>query len=66
VQVRYVPLHEHPVFADARGAAALAATEAVYDGLVSLPLHTTMTDDDVASAIAAVERLAAYTQEASL
>ena len=66
VQVHYVPLHEHPVFAEVRGADALAGTEAVYAGLVSLPLHTTMTDADVASVIAAVERLAAYTQEASL
>jgi dTDP-4-amino-4,6-dideoxygalactose transaminase len=60
VQVHYVPLHEHPVFAEVRGADALAGTETVYAGLVSLPLHTTMTEADVASVIAAVERLERY------
>jgi perosamine synthetase len=59
VQVHYVPLHYHPFFQDAFGyePGQFPETELVYDGLVSLPLFSAMTDDDVADVVTAVERL---------
>jgi dTDP-4-amino-4,6-dideoxygalactose transaminase len=64
VQVHYVPLHYHPYFQEEFGyeQGQFPETEAVYDGLVSLPLHAEMDDDDVDDVITAVERLFAYTQ----
>ena len=48
VQVHYVPIHRHPVYADLGfGPADLPATEAVYAGLISLPMYPTLTDADV-------------------
>ena len=59
VQVHYVPLHYHPYFQEEFGYAEgdFPETEAVYDGLVSLPLHAEMDDDDVADVVTAVYRL---------
>lgn len=45
VQVHYVPVHHQPLYADVLSA-PLPVTEAVYDGLLSLPLHPTLTDAD--------------------
>ena len=62
VQVHYVPLHYHPYFQEEydyeRG--QFPETEAVYDGLVSLPLHVEMDDNDVSDVIEAVSRLNDY------
>ena len=62
VQVHYVPLHYHPYFQEEfdyeRG--QFPETEAVYDGLVSLPLHVEMDDSDVSDVIEAVSRLKDY------
>ena len=62
VQVHYVPLHYHPYFQEEfeyeRG--DFPKAEAVYDGLVSLPLHAEMDDTDVDDVIAAVEAIQTY------
>jgi dTDP-4-amino-4,6-dideoxygalactose transaminase len=62
VQVHYVPLHYHPYFQEEyeyeRG--QFPDTEAVYDGLVSLPLHAEMDDSEVLDVIEAVSRLNDY------
>jgi dTDP-4-amino-4,6-dideoxygalactose transaminase len=59
VQVHYVPLHYHPYFQEEyeyeRG--QFPDTEAVYDGLVSLPLHAEMDDGDTRDVVTAVQRL---------
>lgn len=62
VQVHYVPLHYHPYFQDEFGyeRGMFPETEAVYDGLVSLPLHAEMDDEDVEDVIRAVRQLHQY------
>lgn len=45
VQVHYVPVHHQPLYADVANT-LLPATEAAYAGLLSLPLHPTLTDDE--------------------
>jgi len=64
VQVHYVPLHYHPYFQDEFGyePGQFPETEAVYDGLVSLPLHAEMDGRDVADVITAVRRLSTHYQ----
>ena len=62
VQVHYVPLHYHPLFQEEfdyeRG--MFPKAERVYEGLVSLPLHPEMSDDDVRDVIEAIQRLRAH------
>lgn len=62
VQVHYVPLHYHSFFQEAFGyeRGMFPETERVYEGLVSLPLHPEMGDDDVVDVVDAVKRLRAY------
>ncbi len=62
VQVHYVPLHYHPFFQEEFGyeKGMFPETERVYDGLVSLPLHPEMSDDDVQDVIKAVQQLRTY------
>jgi perosamine synthetase len=62
VQVHYVPLHYHPFFQEEFGyeEGLFPETERVYEGLVSLPLHAEMDDEDVEDVIRAVRRLRAY------
>lgn len=64
VQVHYVPLHYHPYFQEEFGyeRGEFPESEAVYDRLVSLPLHAEMDDSDVADVITAVRQLSAYHQ----
>ena len=64
VQVHYVPLHYHSYFQEEFGydRGQFPKTEAVYDGLVSLPLHAEMDDTDVDDVVTAVRRLSAYHQ----
>jgi dTDP-4-amino-4,6-dideoxygalactose transaminase len=58
VQVHYVPLHHHPVYADAEAhPPTLAVTEHVYAGLLSLPMYPDLADDDVDRVIATLGRL---------
>jgi perosamine synthetase len=62
VQVHYVPLHYHPLLQEEFDyeQGMFSEAERVYDGLVSLPLHPGMDDDDVADVIQATERLRAH------
>jgi perosamine synthetase len=47
--VHYVPIHFHPYFREALGVAPgdYPVAERVFEGLVSLPLHPGLSDDDV-------------------
>ena len=65
VQVHYVPLHYHPYFQDEFGyeEGDFPQTEAVYEGLVSLPLHAEMDDEDLDDVVTAVRRLHRYHTE---
>jgi len=62
VQVHYVPLHYHPYFQEGFGydRGMFPETEAVYEGLVSLPLHPEMDSSDVKDVLEAIQRLQAY------
>jgi len=62
VQVHYVPLHFHPFFQKEFGyeRGMFPETERVYEGLVSLPLHPEMSDDDIKDVISAIQRLQVY------
>ena len=62
VQVHYVPLHYHPFFQEEFGyeKGMFPTAESVYDGLVSLPLHTEMDDGDVEDVVDTVRRLHEY------
>jgi len=64
-QVHYVPLHYHPYFQEEFGyeRGEFPKAEAVYNGLVSLPLHAEMDDTDVDDVIVAVEALQTYHAE---
>jgi len=64
VQVHYVPLHYHPYFQEEFGyeRGQFPEVEAVYDRLVSLPLHAEMEDSDITDVITAVRQLSAYHQ----
>lgn len=48
--VHYIPIHLHPYYRENFGVGPgdFPVTEAAYEGLISLPLYTRMTDDDVA------------------
>ncbi|HEX7133383.1 MAG TPA: DegT/DnrJ/EryC1/StrS family aminotransferase [Iamia sp.] len=46
VQVHYVPLHHHPWFAAAERHGDLAAVDAAYERLLSLPLHPSLSETD--------------------
>lgn len=47
VQVHYVPLHRQPVYADLGFTATdLPEAELAYQGLISMPMHPGLTDDD--------------------
>jgi len=62
VQVHYVPLHYHPYFQDEFGyeRGQFPEVEAVYNRLVSLPLHAEMDNTAIQSVIRAVRRLHEY------
>jgi perosamine synthetase len=45
VQVHYVPIYRHPIFADVN-AAAFPHTESAYAGLLSLPLFPDLSDGE--------------------
>lgn len=46
VQVHYVPIYKHPLYAGTGGAAAFPETERAYDGLLSLPLYPALRDEE--------------------
>jgi perosamine synthetase len=47
VQVHYVPVHHHPISSDIpQGPAELPVCEMIYERLISLPIHPTLTNED--------------------
>jgi len=47
VQVHYVPIYKHPLFADVgRSASDFPETERAYDGLLSLPMYPALSERD--------------------
>lgn len=57
--VHFIPLHMHPFYQSAFGYAPgdFPIAEAMYQGAISLPLYTRMTEADVCSVIEAVRRI---------
>jgi len=57
VQVHYVPIYRHPLFA-AKGFTpdAYPETEKAYEGLLSLPLHAGLTDDEQDQVVASLTK----------
>lgn len=60
IQVHYVPLHHHPHFQERHGYSAdrFPRTNALYERLVSLPLHPGLSDDDVDDIVLAIRSIA--------
>ncbi len=58
--VHFIPLHQQPFYARRYGyrATDFPVAEAVYPTLVSLPIYSAMSDDDVESVIVAVTDIA--------
>ena len=55
VQVHYVPVYRHPLFAAVGSAARFPTCERVYEGLLSLPLFPALRDDEQDAVVAALE-----------
>lgn len=57
--VHFIPLHRHPYWRDSCGVSAedFPVSERVFTQEVTLPLYTTMTDDDLARVVQAVGRI---------
>ena len=57
VQVHYVPIYKHPLYADTgRPAPDFPETERAYAGLLSLPMFPALTDAEQDRVIAALTR----------
>jgi dTDP-4-amino-4,6-dideoxygalactose transaminase len=52
LQVHYIPLHHQPVLARATRASALDGADRAYAGLISLPCHPGLSDDDQSQVLA--------------
>jgi len=53
-QVHYLPLNRQPYYRERYGAIDLPGADSWYDRALSLPLHTSMTDNDVDRVVAAL------------
>ena len=63
VQVHYVPIYKHPLFADAgRTGADFPETERAYDGLLSLPLYPGLSEADQDRVVEVLSRCVASSQ----
>jgi perosamine synthetase len=52
VQVHYVPIHHHPISCDARlPESGLASCDQVYERIISLPMHPSLTADEQSTVI---------------
>lgn len=58
-QVHYIPVHLHPAYHERLGGQSFPIAEAYYQRCLSLPLHPSLTDRDVARVIDSVRALAA-------
>jgi perosamine synthetase len=53
VQVHYVPIHHHPISRDVMHPdSGLPMCDSVYEQIISLPMHPSLTDDDQSTVIA--------------
>ncbi|RKM57914.1 UDP-4-amino-4,6-dideoxy-N-acetyl-beta-L-altrosamine transaminase [Butyrivibrio sp. CB08] len=60
-QVHYVPVYYFPFYQERGYKKGLCPNaEAIYEGIMSIPLYPMMTDDDVESVIAAVKKIVDY------
>lgn len=59
VQVHYVPIYRHPVFAELGPSGRFPHTERAYDRLLSLPLFPGLTDDQQDLVVSALEEVLA-------
>jgi dTDP-4-amino-4,6-dideoxygalactose transaminase len=59
--VHFIPIHYHPFFSEHLGVTegTYPVAERVFDGLISLPLYSRMTDDDVARVSSALHDIVA-------
>jgi len=59
VNVHYVPVHLHPYYRERFGyrGGEYPIAEAAYEGLISLPMFHSMTDEDVKDVVRAVEKV---------
>jgi len=59
VQVHYIPVHLHPYYREQLGTRSgqCPAAEAAYERVLSLPIFSTMTDDDQADVLAALDKV---------
>jgi dTDP-4-amino-4,6-dideoxygalactose transaminase len=55
VQVHYVPIYRHPLWAAAGPPERFPVTEAAYAGLLSLPLHPGLTDAEQDRVVGALQ-----------
>jgi perosamine synthetase len=61
VNVHYLPVHYHPYYKRLGYEKGIApAAEALYEGMITLPLFPAMTEQDVKDVIAAVEKVLLY------
>ncbi len=60
-QVHYVPVYYFPFYQERGYKKGLCPNaEAIYEGIMSIPLYPMMTDEDVESVITAVKKIVAY------
>jgi dTDP-4-amino-4,6-dideoxygalactose transaminase len=57
VNVHYIPVHTHPYYRQRYPGLSFPVAEAVYDRLLTLPLHAGMTDADVDDVVTAVDKV---------
>ncbi len=60
VNVHYIPVHQHPYYRERFGFqdGECPVAEAAYERLISLPMFHSMTDEDVADVVRAVQKVA--------
>jgi perosamine synthetase len=57
VNVHYIPVHQHPYYRQRYPDLAFPISEAVYERLLTLPLHAGMTTDDVDDVVEALDKV---------
>jgi dTDP-4-amino-4,6-dideoxygalactose transaminase len=56
-QVHYIPIHRQPYYRDLHPNLQLHGSEQFYSKCLSLPLYVSMTEDDVATVVNAIETM---------
>ena len=57
VNVHYIPVHQHPYYRQRYPDLSFPISEAVYERLLTLPLHAGMTTDDVDDVVEALNKV---------